>query len=236
MMTELLYQEDSYVNEFDATVVKAEGRSIILDKTHFYPASGGQPGDTGRFTAKGKEYKVLSAKKSGEDVAHEVDNEGMSAGDRVHATLDWDRRYRLMRGHTACHIPSYVVNKATGALITGNQIAEDKCRVDFDLENFDRERIKAFEQEANAIIAAAAPVSIRTLPRDEAFRIPSVMKLKNVLPPSVEMIRLVEICGHDTQACGGTHVRNTSEIKGITVIAAENKGKNNRRVYFVLKE
>ena len=234
-MTELLYQTDSYVKEFDASVVKAEGKSIFLDKTHFYPTSGGQPGDTGVMVAGGKEYKVVAAKKVGGEVVHEVDSEGINVGDKVHCRLDWEKRYKHMRGHTACHILSYVVNKATGALITGNQIADDKCRVDFDLENFDREQIKTFEQEANAIIAAAAPVSTRIMPREEAFKIPSVMKLKNVLPPSVEMIRIVEMKGYDTQACGGTHVKNTSEIGGITVTSAENKGKNNRRIYFVLK-
>jgi misacylated tRNA(Ala) deacylase len=234
-MTELLYQQDSYVKEFDASVTKAESKLIFLDKTHFYPTSGGQPGDSGTMISAGREYRVLSAKKVGGDVAHEVDSEGLKAGDNVHCRLDWEKRYKHMRGHTACHILSHVVNKATGALITGNQIAEDKCRVDFDLENFDREQIKEFEKEANQTIAAAAPVMTSMMPREEAFKIPSVLKLRNVLPPSVDMIRIVEIEGYDTQACGGTHVRNTSEIGGITVTSAENKGKNNRRIYFALK-
>lgn len=141
-----------------------------------------------------------------------------------------------MRGHTACHILSYVVNKETGALITGNQIAEDKCRVDFDLDSFDRELIKSFEEKSNQIIRAAVDVDIKFLPREEAFQIPSVFKLRNVLPPSVKEIRIVAIGEYDIQACGGTHVKNTEEIKGIKIIKAENKGKNNRRIYFVLED
>ncbi|MBN1544207.1 alanyl-tRNA editing protein [Candidatus Woesearchaeota archaeon] len=235
-MTELTYLEDSYMKEFEAAVTKAEGKLITLDRTCFYPTGGGQPGDTGVLVAAGKEYRVISAKKSGQEVVHEIDQEGIKEGDKVTGMLDWSRRYRFMRGHTACHVLSYVVNKETGALITGNQIAEDKCRIDFDLENFDRERIKAFEEKENQIIGEGVEVSTRFLPREEAFQIPSVLKLKNVLPPSVETIRIVEIGKYDTQACGGTHVKNTSEIKGISITSAENKGKKNRRVYFVLKD
>jgi misacylated tRNA(Ala) deacylase len=235
-MTELLYQQDSYVKEFQAKVVKVEGKNIFLDQTHFYPTSGGQPGDTGKILANEKEFKVLNAKKAGADIIHEVDIDGLNVGDSVTATIDWPRRYRFMRGHTACHILSYVVNKDTGALITGNQIAKDKCRIDFDLENFDREKIKAYEKEANDIIGKSAAVTTKFLPREKAFKIPSVLKLKNVLPPSIDIIRIVNIEGFDVQACGGTHVKNTGEIKGIEITNAENKGKNNRRVYFVLKD
>ncbi|MBU2561267.1 MAG: alanyl-tRNA editing protein [Nanoarchaeota archaeon] len=235
-MTDLTYLNDSYKKEFEAIVTKVEGRGITLDNTCFYPTSGGQPGDTGVLVAAGKEYKVVSAKKAGPDIIHEVDQDGIKEGDRVTGMVDWTRRYRFMRGHTACHVLSYVVNKETGALITGNQIAEDKCRIDFDLENFDREQIRSFEEKANRIISEGVEVSTKFLPREEAFQIPSVLKLKNVLPPSVETIRIVEIGDYDAQACGGTHIRDTSEIKGINVTSAENKGKNNRRVYFTLKD
>ncbi|MBW2965054.1 alanyl-tRNA editing protein [Candidatus Woesearchaeota archaeon] len=235
-MTSLIYLDDSYRKEFEAKVLKVDGKQVFLDQTAFYPESGGQPGDTGTLVANGKQYKVVAVKKKGPEVIHEVSEEGIKEGDSVTGLIDWARRYRFMRGHTACHIMSYVVNKETGALITGNQIAEDKCRIDFDLENFDKEQLAAFESTVNEIISHGADVITKFLPRDEAFQIPSVLKLKNVLPPSVETIRIVEIVGHDVQACGGTHVRNTSEIKGIQVTKTENKGKNNRRVYFVLKD
>ncbi len=235
-MTELLYLKDSYIKEFEATVAKAEGNMIILDRTIFYPTSGGQPGDTGVLVADGKEYKVLDTKKAGPDIIHEVDHEGIKEGDSVTGMIDWSRRFRFMRGHTACHVLSYVVNKETGALITGNQIADDKCRIDFDLKEFNREKIQSFEDKANSIIGEGVDVSVKFLPREDAFQIPSVMKLKNVLPPSIDTIRIIEIGNYDLQACGGTHVRNTDEIGRIQVTKAENKGKDNRRIYFELKD
>jgi misacylated tRNA(Ala) deacylase len=235
-MTELTYLNDSYIQEFEANVTKVEGKNIFLDKTAFYPESGGQPGDTGVLVADGDEYKVLATKKAGPEVIHEVDQEGIKAGDKITGIIDWQKRHNFMRGHTACHVLCYVVNNETGALITGNQIAEDKCRIDFDLENFDREQIQSFENRTNEIINEGVDVTIDVLPREEAFQIPSVLKLKNVLPPSIENIRVVEIGDYDIQACGGTHVKNTEEIKGISITKAENKGKNNRRIYFVLKD
>jgi misacylated tRNA(Ala) deacylase len=235
-MTELLYLEDSYKKEFDATVTKVDGKDIILDRTCFYPLSGGQPGDTGVLVADGKEYKVVSTKKSGPNAVHTVDQDGIKVDDKVTGIIDWSRRYRFMRSHTACHVVSHVVEKDTGALITGNQIAEDKCRIDFNLDDFDREQFHEFEKKANDIISDNIDIDIKSLPREEAFQIPSVIKLKNVLPPSVETIRIVELGNLDAQACGGTHVKNTGEIKGIEITKVDNKGKNNRRIYFVLKD
>lgn len=235
-MTKLLYLKDSYIKEFEAAVTKVEGKSVILDRTIFYPTSGGQPGDTGVIVADAKEYRVTSTKKAGPDIIHEVDHEGIKQGDSVTGMIDWARRHRFMRGHTACHVLSYVVNKETGALITGNQIAENKCRIDFDLKEFNREQIQSFEDKANSIIAEGVDVSVKFLPREEAFQIPSVMKLKNVLPPSIDTIRIVEIDNYDVQACGGTHVRNTEEIGRIQITKAENKGRDNRRIYFELRD
>ncbi len=235
-MTELLFLKDSYMKQFDAKVIKAEGKEIILDKTAFYPQGGGQPSDTGVIVCEGKEYKVLQVRKKEGEAVHEVDSEGIKEGEAVTGMIDWTRRHKLMRGHTACHLLSYVVNKETGALITGNQIGEERCRIDFDLENFDREQIKSFEEKTNELIKSGAEVTIRELPREEAFKIPTIVKLKNVLPPSVEMIRVVSIEGLDEQACGGTHVKDIKEIGRIEIIKAENKGKNNRRIYFTLKD
>lgn len=235
-MTKLLYMEDSYRKDFEATVTKVDGKSIMLDQTCFYPLSGGQPGDTGVIVAEGKEYKVLNTIKKGPDVIHEVNEEGIKEDAKITGMIDWTRRYHNMRSHTACHMLCHVVEEETGALITGNQIKADGCRIDFDLENFDRDLIQSFEKKTNELIAENVPVSTKMLPREEAFAIPSVCKLKNVLPPSVDTIRIVEAGNYDTQACGGTHVKNSEEIKGIEIIKAENKGKNNRRIYFKLKE
>jgi misacylated tRNA(Ala) deacylase len=235
-MTSLIYLDDSYMKEFEAEVTKVEGRCIQLDQTCFYPLSGGQPGDTGIIVANGKEYNVVATTKKGPDVIHEVDQEGIKQGDNITGLIDWTRRHYLMRSHTACHILCLVVHKETGALITGNQIYEDKCRIDFNIEEFDRELIQSFEKKANDIISQGVDVVTKTLPKEEAFQIPDVLKLKDVLPPSVENIRIVEIEDYDVQACGGTHVRSTAEIKGIEITKVDNKGKNNRRIYFILKD
>jgi misacylated tRNA(Ala) deacylase len=235
-MSELTYLNDCYSKESEATVLRSQGKEITIDKTIFYPTGGGQPTDKGKITAKNGEFEVVSVKKTGEDVLLELDREGIETGEKIRCTVDWRRRYLLMRYHTACHILSAAVHEATGAKITGNQIQEDGARVDFDLENFDREQIKQFEDKANEYVRRAIPITIKNLSRDEAFAIPAVFKLKNVLPPTIENIRIIDVPGCDTQACGGTHVANTSEIKKITVTKTENKGKNNRRIYFKIED
>ena len=234
-MTELIYMTDCFAKEFDAKVTKVDGKFIVLDKTAFYPQGGGQPTDTGKLIKDGEEYQVVFAKKKGADVSHEVDREGLQEGDTVHGVLDWDKRYVLMRMHTAAHILCEIFHKETGALITGNQLNVDKSRIDFNLENFDREKISEYVAKANEIVQKDLPIKIYTLPREEALKIPSVTKLANVLPPAVQELRIVEIVGYDTQADGGTHVKSTKEVGEIEVVSAENKGKNNRRVYFKLK-
>ncbi|MBT7902878.1 alanyl-tRNA editing protein [Candidatus Woesearchaeota archaeon] len=257
-MTELLYLKDSYAKEFEATIVSVEGKFIILDKTLFYPQSGGQPTDIGTIklleavedcdcesTDGATDIRVVFAKKMGGNVSHELETEdhGLKQGDLIKGIIDWDTRYLHMRYHTACHLLSTIVHNATGALITGNQIGVLKSRVDFDLENFDREQIKSYEEKTNELITRELDVKCRELPREEAFQIPSVLKLKNVLPPSIEIIRIVDVSSSidrgnsvDIQACGGTHIKNTKEIGLIEIIKAENKGKNNRRIVFKLKD
>ncbi|MBW3001576.1 alanyl-tRNA editing protein [Candidatus Woesearchaeota archaeon] len=234
-MTELIYMNDCYAKEFDAVVKKVDGKFIILDKTAFYPQGGGQPTDTGKLIKDGEEYKVVFAKKKGPEVSHEVDKEGLQAGDKVHGVIDWDNRHRLMRMHTAAHILCEIFHKETGALITGNQLNVDKSRIDFNLENFDREKMNEYVAKANEIVQKDLLIKIYTLPREEAMKIPSITKLANVLPPAVQELRIVEIVGFDTQADGGTHVKSTKEVGEIEIIGAENKGKNNRRVYYTLK-
>ena len=234
-MTELIYMNDCYAKEFDTTVTKVDGKFVVLDKTAFYPQGGGQPTDTGKLVKDGEEYKVVFAKKMGNEVSHEVDKEGLKEGDAVHCVLDWDKRHVLMRMHTAAHILSEIFNKETGALITGNQLNVNKSRIDFNLENFDREKINDYIAKANEIVQKDLPIKIYTLPREEAMKIPTVTKLANVLPPAVKELRIVEIEGFDIQADGGTHVKSTKEVGEIEAVSAENKGKNNRRVYFKLK-
>ena len=234
---EELYLEDCCIKEFDATVENViDEKYVILSRTAFYPEAGGQPCDTGFLYCKGKEYTVISAKKVDGKVSHEIGITGLKEGDSVKGIINWDRRYLLMRYHTACHILSAIIHNETGAKISGNQLSEDKTRVDFSLEEFDREQLKAYEAKVNNIIDKNIPVSIEIMNREEAFQIPSVVKLKDAFPPETLQIRVITIPEIDRQACGGTHVANTGEIPHIEVFKAENKGKNNRRVYFRFKD
>ncbi|MBI2674870.1 MAG: alanyl-tRNA editing protein [Candidatus Aenigmarchaeota archaeon] len=232
-----LYLSDSYIREWEAMVEAAEGRIILLDSTAFYPAGGGQPADKGIMkNPDGRVFSVLSVSKRDGRIYHEVDSDGLKAGESVSCELDWERRYRLMRMHTATHILCAVIHKHTRALITGNQLDVERTRVDFNLDDFDKNKVQGYADEANKIIAQGKDVRIYFMKRGEALSIPSVVKLANSLPPQIEELRIVEIPGIDLQADGGTQVRNTSEIGRIRIEAMENKGKNNRRIYFTLEQ
>src|SRR3989338_2408285 len=234
-MTEMLYLRDHYMKEFDASVIKVEDNNkIILDRTVFYPESGGQSTDLGVIIRKSdnQKFTVLRVIKQKGEIVHEVVESGISVDDEVTGVIDWERRYILMRMHTAAHILSAVINKETGALITGNQLGVDKSRIDFDLENFDRDKIKEYFQKANEIVTRTLPVKFYFMKREQAMEIPDVVKLAKALPLQVSELRLVEIEGVDLQADGGTQVGNTSEIGTIELVSIENKGKNNRRVYY----
>ncbi|WP_135612819.1 alanyl-tRNA editing protein AlaXM [Methanococcoides sp. AM1] len=230
---EALYLKDCYIKEFEATVMSVkDDKFVVLDRTAFYPKSGGQPHDTGVLINEGKEYKVVFVGKFDKQISHEVSEPGLKEGDKVKGIIDWDRRTLFMNYHTASHILSAIIHNETGAKISGNQIAEDKTRVDFNLENFDRELIGSYEAKVNEVIDRVLDVKIDILPREEALTIPSVVKLKDAFPPEIEEIRVIRIPDVDDQACGGTHVKNTGEIPHIEIFKAENKGKNNRRIYF----
>jgi len=232
---ETLYLNDCYLKEFEATIESVkDNKYVVLDKTAFYPNSGGQPYDTGVFIRHGEEFPVVYVGKFGDVISHEVSKPGLKSGDKVTGKIDWDRRYILMRYHTAAHLLSEVIHKEIGARITGNQLNTDKGRIDFDLENYDRDKLIEYIAQANEIIQKELPVKTYFLEREEAFKNPDLFSLKNVLPPEVKELRIVEIEGFDTKACGGTHVKNIKEIGKIEFLKAENKGKNNRRLYFKL--
>ncbi|MFA5797908.1 MAG: alanyl-tRNA editing protein [Candidatus Woesearchaeota archaeon] len=228
------YLLDGYTREFTAHIVKIDdtGMSFVLDETYFYPTSGGQPNDTGTITCSGISFKVVDVIKKDGEIWHQVDHAGLRIGDTIIATIDWDRRYILMRYHTGSHILATLIHDATGAEITGNQLYLDKARVDFSLENFDRTLMNSFEEKTNAIIAQSLPVTFRILDREEAFKIPSLVKLRKQLHESIQEIRIVDVGDFDHQACGGTHLKNTSEIGRIEIYELENKGKERRRIYF----
>lgn len=234
-MTERLYLEDSYLKEFEATVTKVENKFIVLDKTVFYPLGGGQLNDEGKLICNNEEYGVVFVKKIGEDISHEVDKEGLKVGDKVKGVIDWQRRSTLMKYHTAAHVISAIFHKEANALITGNQLSLDKARIDFNLENFDREKINEYFEKANSIIEKDLLIKAYFIGREEAEKDPSLFKLAKALPETIKEIRIVEIVGFDKQADAGTHVASLKEIGEIEFLKAENKGKNNRRVYFRLK-
>jgi len=229
-VTEKLFLENQYEKEFTARVTDAEGDNIALDRTVFYPMGGGQPGDKGEING----IKVLDTKKDGEKIWHVLDSGNLKVGDSVTGKIDWDRRYKLMRSHTAAHLVSSVIVKKTKAEITGNQLEEDKIRIDFNLESFDKEILRQAVEETNNLIDKNLEVKTYFLSREEAMKIPEVFRLKKAFPEDITKIRIVDIGGYDVQADGGTHVKNTIEIGRLEIIKFENKGKNNRRVYFKL--
>ncbi len=233
----LLYLEDSYARECAATVLSASGREVALEPSLFFPRGGGQPCDTGTISAESGEYRVLSVSRRDGAIVHELDREaGFSAGERVRCTLDWGRRYRLMRMHTAAHVLAAIMHRELGVLITGNQLEEERARFDFSMEDFDRAGFENVVAKANEALRSGAALKVYSLPREEAMRIPGVVKLANALPPSITVLRIVEIPGIDIQADGGTHVRSLAEVGSISIIKLENKGKENRRIYFTLSE
>lgn len=232
-MAELLFLSNSYLKEFEATVLKAEGKLVVLDKTVFYPTGGGQPSDTGTIkTGKGS-FRVLGAKKMDGEVFHEVDREGLAEGDKIKGIIEWERRYKLMRMHTAVHAFCGLFEREKGCLITGNQLGTEESRVDLDLEAFDREMVERIAEETNRKLAAGAEVKVYTIPREEALNIGNVSKLAAGLPDLKEF-RIVDIVGIDTEADGGTHVSNTKEVGKIEIVRLENKGKGRRRIYLRL--
>lgn len=240
-MTDLIYQTDSYVQEFEATVtgIDEENRGVILDRTAFYPGGGGQPADGGWLSAGGVTYPVKRARKTGDEVVHylEGDTSLPPVGTAVRGKLDWERRYQLMRTHTALHILCGVVFRDYGASVTGGDMDPLKGRMDFEFETMQKELVQEIEAAVNLEMSKGHPVRVDILPRDEAFKIPDLIRTKiNLLPEGIEKVRVVEIVGLDLQADGGTHVKDTREVGPIRVVDYKSKGKINKRIYIELQE
>lgn len=239
-MTELLYQTDSYLQEFDARVLSVlpEERSVILDRSAFYPGGGGQPCDFGSLKVGDVIYPVEKVKKQGDDVLHFLGGTSPlpSAGSASHGTLDWARRYKLMRTHTALHVLCGTVFRDYGALVTGGDMEPLKGRMDFEFETMRGDLVREIEIAVNKEVAAARDIRVRILPREEAFQIPDLIRTKiNLLPEGITQVRTVEIAGLDLQADGGTHVRNTNEVGTIRVVDYKSKGAINKRIYIEIE-
>lgn len=234
-----LYFDDMNLKEFDAEIISVkDGKYIVLDNTAFYPQSGGQPWDEGVMIRNGEEFKVKFAGKFEGKISHEIDREGLKEGDKVHCKIDWERRYKLMRSHTSAHIVSGVFSKEGGLLITGNQLAVDKVRIDFNMENFDREKMEEYIKKANEIMEKDLPIKVSYLTREEALKEgenSDLFKLAKGFSSEIKEIRIISIGEWDRQADGGTHVRSTKEVGKIKLLKFENKGASNRRIYYELE-
>jgi misacylated tRNA(Ala) deacylase len=236
-MTELLYQTDSYLKEFDAivTVVDVEVRAVVLDRTAFYPGGGGQPNDIGQLSiSDGTVYPVEKVKKQGMDGLHFIggDLPLPPVGAQVHGKIDWEHRYLLMRTHSAMHVLCGTVFRDYGALVTGGNMEPGKGRMDFEFERLQGELVGEIEVAVNKEVEAGHEIRVKILPREEAFQIPDLIRTKiNLLPEGITEVRTVEIVGLDLQADGGTHVKNTSEIGKIKVVDYKSKGAINKRIY-----
>jgi len=233
-MTQKLFLEDSYLKEFEAEVVSVNDKYVVLDKTLFYPKSGGQSNDTGTLTrlSDNKEFQVVFAAKINDDISQEVNESGLQVNDKVHGKINWERRYKLMRLHTTAHVLDAVFHEDNGVLITGNELTQEKGRIDFNLKDFSREKVQAFIDKANEIINKDLEVKNYSLNKEEAMKIPGIIKLAKAAPPDLPILRITEISGLDTQADAGTHVKSLREIGKIVFLGIENKGKDRKRVYF----
>jgi len=237
-MTELLYLTDSYVREFTATVVERTDEGIVLDRSAFYPQGGGQPSDKGiMLDDEGRQYVVGRVQRVKGKVLHKIEGDAPETGDSVKGVVDWDRRHELMRTHTALHILCGVIWRDYGASVTGGNMDLLKARMDFELESMSTAFSDEVEVKINAEVAAARPVRIDILPREEAFQIPDLIRTKiNLLPESIQQVRVVEIEGLDLQADGGTHVANTREVGRIRVTGHESKGRINKRLRIEIED
>lgn len=230
-MSEWLFHTDSYLREFSARVTAVQDNCVALDRTAFYPTGGGQPCDHGWLAVGEQRWAVRNVRKDGGEIWQEVEGDPPGLGVEVSGSLDWERRYALMRTHTALHMLAGVIWRTHGALVTGGNMEPLRARMDFEFESMRRELVEDIEQRVNAEILAARPIQVKILPREEAFAIPDLIRTKiNLLPEGIERIRTVDIIGLDLQADGGTHVANTREVGRIKITDYKSKGKINKRL------
>ena len=236
--TELLYATDAYLRSFDARVAEiTPDGAVVLDRTAFYPTGGGQPHDLGTLAWQGGSAAVTEVRKQGDAVLHRLDAAPPPVATQVHGEVDWQRRYALMRHHTALHSMSGVIFQLFGSTVTGGQMYPDRARMDFLLPDLSAERLRQIEERTNVLLTEGHPVSVRFLPRAEAFQIPDLIRTRvNLLPEGIDTVRVVDIEGIDQQADGGTHVANTREVGRVRIARSENKGKDNKRIEIVLED
>ena len=227
MAADLLCLRDAYLTRFTAIVTAVDGGRVALDRTAFYPTGGGQPHDTGRLGA----VRVVDVSKEGDEVWHTVDGPAPAVGVEVEGELDWERRHRLMRTHTALHVLCGVIWNEWGKAVTGGNMEPLSARMDFEFDPLPEGFGQAVEERVNAELAAGRPIEVSFLPRAVALADEDLIRTKvNLVPESVGEIRVVDIVGLDKQADGGTHVRRTDEVGRMKVVKTESKGKGNKRI------
>jgi misacylated tRNA(Ala) deacylase len=230
-LTRKLFWEEPYAREFQAQVATVDGNIVTLDKTLFCPRGGGVACDVGTLNG----MKVVETTKQENKINHRLEAPPtFGVSEMVSGRVDWERRHRLMRMHTAGHLMSALFFDKANSRITGNQIEVDKSRMDFNLDSFDRAQIEGYVDEANRLITKDAVVKTYFLARSEALKMPELVKLAEAAPPAEDRLRIVEIEGIDRQADGGLHVAHLKEVGKINLLKLENKGKTNRRMYYDL--
>ena len=225
-MAELLFREDPYLRACEATIVSVHEGAVELDRTVFYPLGGGQAGDTGRLG----DWRVIDTRKGADTVLHILEpGAAPQPGMKVAIEIDWERRYRLMRYHTALHLLGSVVKAA----VTGGRINDDKAHLDFDIE-MEKLVKDTIEARLNELTSTSIDTEARWIADAELDARPDLVRTMSVAPPRGEgRVRLLEIPGVDLQACGGTHVKNTAEIGKLSVARIRSEGKRNKRVTLV---
>ena len=238
-MTILLYHHDAFLRECTATVVAhaSEGHGVVLDQTVCYATSGGQPHDTGTMSGAGNTWQITEVKKTPDGIVHTLsEGELPAVGSTVTCAIDWARRYRLMRTHTALHLLCGVVFRDYGAFVTGGNMDLDEGRLDFEITDFSNELAQTIVEKVNVEVAANRPIEVNILPRDEAFAIPDLIRTKiSLLPEGISEVRTVNIVGLDLQADGGTHVAHTGEVGQVTLLKTRSKGATNKRIIIGLQ-
>ena len=236
-MTEELFLTDAYLRRFEARVVALDGREAVLDKTAFYPGGGGQPADKGTLGVGPVRASVVDARREGGGIVHVLDTAIPDTVRELNGELDWERRYAHMRYHTALHALSGIIWKTFDAKVTGGQMRPDRARMDFSFPGeWTADVVGEIERLTNEALEEDRLVRVYELPREEALKYPDLIRTQiSLVPERVRTVRIVEIEGIDTQADGGTHVANTREVGELEITGHKSKGRQNKRVEFVLR-